>query len=496
MYREILWSLSGQNGIGSTLGAWGLTIIREGHPGGCVRGGIPVGFWAEVRGVARGVAVELRPTLALAVPVVLAELGWQAMGVVDTMIVGRLGAEAVGAVGLGSIIFFAVSVFGFGLLLGLDTVVSQAFGAGDLAGCHRALAQGLYLSLGLTPLLMGLVLLTTPWLERLGVNPAVLVLTAPYLRVIAWSTLPLLIYAAMRRYLQAMGQVRPVMFALISANIVNAVGCWALVYGRLGLPAFGVVGSGWATTLARVYMALVLVGYTLWHAWHESTGLFRISWWFDPKLARRLLGLGLPAATHGTLEVGVFAMATALAGRLDAASLAAHQIVLNISSVTFMIPLGLASAGAVRVGQALGRRDPEEATRAGWTTLTLGAAFMGAAGLTLCVAPRPILWAFTDDPRVLATGVSLLFVAAGFQLFDGLQGVTTGNLRGAGDTQTPMACMLVAHWVLGLPVGYALGFSAGYGVVGLWLGLCLGLVAAGGVLVSAWVRKTQALLRG
>ncbi len=440
-----------------------------------------------------GIASELRPTLALAGPVVMAELGTVAMGVVDTMIVGRLGAEAVGAVGLGSVAFFTVAVFGMGLLLGLDTLVAQSFGAGDIDDCHKSLFQGIYIAIAMTPLLMLVALGATPRLADLGVNPAVLRDTMPYLRATAWSLFPLLIYTAFRRYLQAMGRVQPVMFALISANLVNVAGNWVLVFGHLGAPAMGVEGSGWATTVSRLYMALVVIGYTLWHDRRFSTGLLHASWRPAPARLRRLLALGLPAASHVTLEVGVFAAATALAARFDAASLAAHQILVNVSSVTFMIPLGLASAGAVRVGQALGRRDPEGAARAGSTTLAMAVAFMTTMGVVFVLIPRSILHAFSDDPRVIAAGVPLLFTAAAFQLFDGVQGVTTGNLRGTGNTHTPMITNLLAHWGLGLPVGSALAFTFGYGVLGLWIGLSLGLVAAGLVLLRAWILKTRSL---
>lgn len=441
----------------------------------------------------RKIGHELGPTLTLALPVVAAELGWMGMGVVDTLIVGRLGPEAIGAVSLGSMAFFAVAVFGIGMLLGLDTIVAQAFGAHDFGGCHRALVQGVLLALVLTPPLMAMAMSSTPLLRAIGVNPSVLREAGPYIQATSLSTLPLLIYAAFRRYLQAMGVVRPVMFALVSANIVNALGNWAFVYGKLGAPAMGVTGSAWATSVSRVYLALVLVVYTFWRAKKEHTGLLETRWRLDPLLFKQLVILGLPAALHVTLEVGVFAAATALAARLDASSLAAHQIVLNISSVTFMVPFGLASAGAVRVGHAIGRKDPEAAALAGWATLALGVSFTLTAGLTLWLAPRSFLWAFTDDPRVLTIGVSLLFVVAGFQLFDGLQAVTTGNLRGTGDTHTAMACNLVAHWLIGLPIAYVLGFSFHMGVLGLWLGLSAGLISAGLFLVWMWILKTRVL---
>jgi len=212
--------------------------------------------------------------------------------------------------------------------------------------------------------------------------------------------------------------------------------------------------------------------------------------------ARRLAELtrlGLPAALQVTLEVGVFAAATALAGRLDANSLAAHQIALTAASVTFMVPLGVSSAGAVRVGQAIGRRDPEAAAWAGWTALLVGTSFMAFAALSFVLLGAPIVKSFTTDATVIAMGARLLLVAAAFQLFDGLQVVSTGILRGLGDTRTPMLCNLVGHWCLGLPLAWALCFPAGWGVFGLWVGLSAGLIGVGAVLVWVWSRRVRGL---
>src|SRR5262249_13540159 len=239
-----------------------------------------------------------------------------------------------------------------------------------------------------------------------------------------------------------------------------------------------------------------LVVYALIYDLRNPTGLLRVS--LRPSLARigRLVALGLPAAVHVTLEVGVFAAATMLAGMLDPVALAAHHVVLDMASVTFMIPLGLSSAGAVRVGQALGRGEPTAAGHAGWTALALGAGFMVCAGIVFAAMPEMLVSIFTTDPAVIATGTSLMFVVAAFQLFDGLQGVSTGAMRGTGDTHTPMVCNLVSHWCVGLPLGYLLGFVAGLGVIGLWSGLALGLATAGTYLLAAWIRKAQALARG
>lgn len=436
---------------------------------------------------------ELRPMLKLATPLVVAELGWMGMGVVDTMMVGRVSAEAMGAVSLGSVLFYAIAIFGSGLMLGLDTLVSQAYGAGRRMDCHRSLLSAVYLSLPLAPVLMLLVWCWEPLLARFGINPQVLQQTLPYLRAIMWSTWPLLLYFALRRYLQAMNHTGPIMFALVSANLVNVAGNWILVYGHFGARAMGAEGSGWATCLSRVYMIGVLLLYTLYDAVASRTGLLQVPMEPDLERIRALIKLGFPAAAQLSLEVGVFAAATALIGTLDPLSLAAHQIAINTASFTYMVPLGISSAAAVRVGQALGRGDIHAAGRAGWTAIALGAIFMAGAGVVLITLPEYVARVFTTDRAVIRTAISLLAVAAAFQLFDGIQTVATGALRGAGDTRTPMLCHMLSYWLLGLPLGYVLCFVVGWRAVGLWTGLCIALILIGVVLLLVWARKVRTL---
>jgi len=292
--------------------------------------------------------------LKLAGPLVVAEVGWMGMGIVDTMMVGRVSAEAMGAVSLGSVLFYAVAIFGSGLMLGLDTLVSQAYGAGRRMDCHRALLSAVYLALPLTPALMFLIWCWEPLLVRFGINPLVLLQTLPYLRAIMWSTLPLLLYFAFRRYLQATNHTSAIMFALVTANLVNLAGNWILVYGHFGARAMGAEGSGWATCISRVYMTGVLVVYTLYDAIVNRTGLLRAPLLPDLTRIRALINLGFPAAMQLSIEVGVFAAATALIGTLDPLSLAAHQIAINTASLTYMVPLGISSAAAVRVGRPWG----------------------------------------------------------------------------------------------------------------------------------------------
>jgi MATE family, multidrug efflux pump len=441
---------------------------------------------------------EFRPTLRLALPLVLAELGWMSMAIVDTMMVGRLpnSAVAIGAVSLGGILVHVLAFFGGGLLVGLDTLVSQAFGAGQREDCHRSLLHGIYLSLVLSPLLMAPVWFFGPLLRAARIAPDVVALTMPYAKAMAWGTMPLLLYFAVRRCMQAMNIVRPIAFALITANIINAVGNWILIYGKLGAPRMGVVGSGWSTAWSRIYLAAVLVGYLLWYDRRHRTQLLRTP--IQPELTRirRLIALGFPTAMQVTLEIGVFALVTALIGRLGAISLASHQIALNTVSFTYMVPLGISSAAAVRVGQAIGRREPRAASAAGGTAIFLGAAFMALAGIALLLFPRAIARIYTPDAAVIHSTVLLLAAGAAFQLFDGIQTVATGALRGAGDTRTPMLCHFTAYWIIGLPLGAWLCFRRGWGALGLWIGLSLALILIGIVLLLTWRRTVRRLNQG
>lgn len=431
--------------------------------------------------------------LRLAVPVVLAEIGWMTMGIVDTMMVGRVGAEAIGAVSVGSSLFFAVAIFGVGMLLGMDYVAAYAVGAGKLKDAHRALHHGYLLagllSVGLTAVLLAVV----PHIGSFGVRPAVVGEAEAYLSAVTWS-LPLLMFScANHRYLQALGRVRAIMFIVLSANVINALADWIFIFGNLGMPAFGAEGAGWATCASRAYMLVMMAGYTLWDARARRTGLLETTLHLQWSRLAELVRLGSPAAVQRALEVGVFACATLLAAGLEPASLAAHHVALSAASLTFMVPLGVSSAAAVRVGSALGARDAVGAALSGWTAFLLGAASMLVAGAIFVIFPQAIIRAFTTDAAVLATGVSLLAVAAVFQLFDGIQVVATGALRGIGDTRTAMVANLVGHWFIGLPVGYVLGFWLELGVVGLWMGLCVGLICVSLALTAVWHRSAGRL---
>jgi MATE family multidrug resistance protein len=436
---------------------------------------------------------EARSVIQLAGPLVLAEIGWMMMGIVDVIMVGHMpnSAAAIGAVSIGGIVFYAVGLFVAGLLLGMDPLVSQAFGAGKIDDCNHTLINAWYLVVPLSPLLMLAIIAMVPLLRYVGVHPEVMQQIEPFMNVLIWSTLPLLVFQAMRHYLQCLNHVKAVMVILVTANLLNWLFNWLLIYGHWGFPAMGVRGSASATVISRTYMAITAA---LWLIYYNRRDRLRIQ--FADRRAdfariREIARLGLPAATQVTLELAVWAIAATLIGTLGTVQIASHQIAVSTVAFTYMIPLGIGGAAAVRVGQALGRDDEKAAARAGWVAIAMGAGFMAAAAIVLIVAPKQVLSIFTTDVNVIAAGASLLGIAAFFQLFDGVQVVVTGALRGAGETRIPMIVFLLGYWVAGVPLAWYLLFRAGFGVRGLWYGFSVALITIGIVLLLVWRKRSR-----
>jgi MATE family multidrug resistance protein len=433
---------------------------------------------------------EIGPLLRLAWPIVLVQIGLMAMGVVDAMMVGRVSTEALAAVALGHLLFFGSAIFGMGALMALDPVVAQAFGAGDRTGVARGVQRGLVLSVALTlPCSLPLIP-AEPLFTLLGQPPEVVPIAAGYALASIPGILPFLAFTVLRQSLQAMHVTGSILFTIGAANVANVFLNLAFVFGEFGFPALGAVGSGWASSISRWLMAILL----LVAAWRR----LRVSLlpWRRDSLDRgalfRMLRLGVPIGTQFMLEYGAFATIGVLMGWLGAQAMAGHQIALNLASLTFMVPLGISSAAAVRVGHAIGRGDLLAARSSAWAATACGVAFMTSAAALFLALPGPLARLYTPDAGALAVAAALIPLAGLFQVFDGLQVVSTGILRGAGDTRAPMAINVVGFWLLGMPVSLGLAFGMDGGPKGLWWGLVAGLA----VVSTALLWRVRAKMRG
>jgi MATE family multidrug resistance protein len=431
---------------------------------------------------------EVRSLLRLAVPIIVSQLGQIGMNTADTIMVGPLGA----AVGLGSAIHSFLFTVSIGVIVGMAPLVSQAFGAGDLLQCRRTLVQGLWLSLLLSVPAVLLHLVGREISLMLGQAPEVAALTGDYLRAIAASLPAIFVYMAYRQFLEGMGVAKPAMVFTFLGLGLNIIMNRVLIYG-VGdvVPAMGLVGSGWATTIVRWSMVLGLAAYVSARAHlHPFAGISRR---LDPLLLGRITRIGAPASLQFGLEVGLFAFAAVMMGWLGPLQLAAHQVTINIAATTFMVALGVSLAGSIHVGQHIGAGRAASMRSAVLATYTLAVGFMAGCALVFVTAGDVLIGLYTRDAAIVALGSQLLLVAALFQVFDGAQVAGVSVLRGAADTRVPMIVAAIGYWGVGMPIGYLLGFRAGMGPVGVWIGLSAGLAAVGVLL--AW-RAYRTLWRG
>jgi len=434
----------------------------------------------------RPTAPDLSELLRLALPVVMAQVGLMTMGLVDTVMVGRVGPVDLAAVAIGHLYFFGITVVGMGILFALDPVISQAVGADDTVGVARGVQRGIVLAAGLSLVSMGLLVPSGPILEILRQPPEVVPIAARYVHGLIPGVFPFFAFVVLRQSLQAMGRVRAIVISVVAANLLNAGLNWVFIFGHLGAPALGAVGSSYVTSISR---------------WFTLASLLVLAWaYLAPSLVPlrreavaggalwRLLRVGGPIGAQQWLEVGVFATAGLLMGWMGAVALASHQVALQLAALTFMVPLGVAQATSVLVGQAVGRSDTHAARRATGAGMLVGVGFMTATAVMFLAVPDLLARIFSDDPPIIAAAAVLLPIAGVFQIFDGLQVVAAGALRGVGDTRVPMLLNLVGFWVLGLPTSLWLGFGLGWGPRGVWWGLALGIGAVA-VLLSLRVRR-------
>lgn len=431
---------------------------------------------------------EFGHVIRLALPVVIAQVGSMLLGVVDTMMVGRVGKEALAAAAIGNAWFYAILLAGQGVIHGIDPIVTQAHGARDGPATGLAMQRGVVVALLLSLPLVVVLSYTEEVLLLAGQHPDLAAAAHRYI-VVQIPSLPLyLVFIAVRQYLQGRELMRPGMWVMAVANVLNVLFNWVLIFGGLGFPALGLLGAGIATSLTRAMMLLLLVGWVMQFRLHEGAW---VPWSRNVLSASGLLTVwrtGWPVAVQMSLEMWSFSIGTLVAGTFGATALAAHAIVLNLASLSFMMPLGISQGVVTRVGNLIGAGQPERAQRAAWVGMSLGASVMTMAGLVFLLFRDLLPRIYTTDMSLVAVCSAILPIAAAFQIFDGTQAVGCGVLRGMGRTLPAAGFNLLGYWVLGLPVGAWLAIRAGWGLAGIWWGFVLGLAVVA-VLVVFWIAR-------
>lgn len=436
---------------------------------------------------------EIRKIARLALPVVGATVGTMLMGAVDTAMVGHVSRTALAAASLGGVWIYGTFLFFQGVLMGMDPLVSQAHGRGDGLASGRALQRGVLLALVLSVPMGVLWACAGPGLTLLGQDPALVAEARRYVTVQIPSAPFLLVFVAVRQYLLGRELMRPPMWVVAVANVFNGLFNYALIFGHAGMPELGLFGAGIATSLTRVLMCLAMLGLVWGFDLHEGAWT---PWSRESFRARAIWGMGmvgLPVAVQMAAEIWAFSASTLIAGRLGATSLGAHQVTLNMAAFAFMVPLGISQGAATRVGNLLGSGQPDDAQRAAWITLAMGAGVMAVFAVTFVVLRGVLPRIYTPDPQVIAASAAILPIAAAFAIFDGTQVVACGVLRGMGNTAPAARYNLLGYWVLGLPIGAWLAVRGGMGLAGIWWGLALGLATVALLLTRRLARRGPAV---
>jgi multidrug resistance protein, MATE family len=439
---------------------------------------------------ARGQAsrAELRDTLRLAWPMALSQLAQVAMMTTDLMLLGRLGDHVVAATALAHTVLFAAFTIGMGLVSAVAPLASQAYGAREPRMVRRAVRVGLRAALMAGVPLTALQLWGRDILILLGQTPEAATLAGRYLQGLAWSMVPAWAFMVLRNFMSAVNRPEPALWITLVAIPANGVLAYALIYGALGLPELDLLGAGLATTLVNLGMCAAAVWVSYARRPFKKYRVLGRFWRPDWALFGKLLAVGAPISGTFLLEFGVFAAAALLMGVIGTTALAAHQIALQTAAIMFMVPFGISMAATIRVGHAAGRRDAAAARRAGFAAIALGTAFMAAMTLLVALTRQVIPFAFLGSATATATetaalAATLLLLGMSFFIADGVQTVAAGALRGLNDTRVPLLFSALSFWGIAFTSAYWLAFSAGWGAIGVWIGLSLGLAVYAVLLV-------------
>ena len=442
----------------------------------------------------QSVKSHIKNTFTLAYPVMIGQLGYIMMQVVDNMMVGGLGDAPLAAASLANGLFILILIVGIGISYAVTPLVAISIGAGRSEDCEMVFKQSIIVNI-----ISGIVLLVITYFcsnlfQYLNQPVQVYNLAVSYSKILGYSILPIMIFQTYKQFIEGLSITRPAMFITIIANLINAIMNWILVYGHYGFPRFELNGSGWATFSSRLFMAIALIWYVKnskqFKQFDVSLKLQKI----NPRVIKRILNLVLPSACQYVFEVGAFSFAIVMIGWLGTKQLAAHQIAINLASITYMATLGISSAGAIRVGGAVGRQDISEVRKAGFTAILLGASIMLFCGIIFISFKNFLPTLYVKDQEVITIASYLLAIAAIFQIFDGTQAVGIGVLRGLTDVKGPTIITFIAYWLIALPVGYILGFQFKLNVIGVWIGFLVGLVTSAVLLTLRFNKKSRKLI--
>ena len=438
---------------------------------------------------------ELRATLALAWPLILANLTQQAIQATDVLLMGRLGATQLAAATLALNLTFTFNLLMLGLLIASSPMMATALGQrfNAVRDVRRTFRAGLWLLAFMLPPYWLVLWHVGTFMRVFGESAELADQGQSFLRAYMWCTAPWLIFQLLRNFVSALERPRIVLWLSLGGILLNALLSWSLIFGHFGLPALGLAGGGLGSTLTWLMLCAALFIVTQSDRQFRRFHLFGHWWRFDRQRTAAMIRLGWPIGVTMALEMGVFALAAYFMGWIGAPAVAAHAVALQLAALTFMVPLGLGQAATVRVGLALGRRDEAGIARAGWTAWVMGVAFMGTMALVMWSMPRTLVTLFLKDvpanAETIALAVSFLTVAAAFQLVDGAQVIGAGMLRGLHDTRWPLLFALVGYWVVGLGIGVWLAFGRDWKGVGIWVGLASGLAAVAALMLARWIMR-------
>lgn len=421
---------------------------------------------------------EARLTLRIGLPVIIAQLLQMSMNFVDTVMAGNLSAEDLAAVAVGGAIFNPLVMLAAGILMAVTPIVAQLVGSRQLKEIGVNARQGLWLSQLLALPIFFLMRNLEPVMHFLEVTPEIIPLSQGYLDAISWGVFGICGYMALRFFNEGLSVTRPAMYVALLGLLVNIPGNYILMYGKFGFPEMGAIGCGYASSLVGYAMFLGMLLFTMNHKPYRRFNIFSAIHIPDWTYLKEILRIGVPIGLSSSMEVTMFALVSLLMGSLGAVAVAGHQVAINFSAMTFMVPFGLSTAITARVGNAIGKKSMQEARQRGYVGITMATLFMSSTAILIFLFPDLITSIYTSDAAVQEVAVSLLYMAAIFQISDGLQVSGYGALRGLKDTKIPMYVNFIAYWLVGLPLGYYLGIIRDIGPQGLWMGLIAGLTIA------------------